>query len=165
MTLEDLISSYVYIYVCVVSLITKLFRKFKPISRLKPLRKRRLSYFPKVINQLRMTWKYGDFNPCETEQSRAWERILLYKQRMDETETVVLSVCVTTSQEDMILSQVSQEDMILSHVYIYVCVVSLITNYFRKFKPICVFKPLRKRKFKPISKVVDSSVQQKHVIK
>ena len=53
---------------------------------------------------------------------------------MDETETVVLSVCVTMSQEDMILSQVSQEDMILSHVYIvYVCVVSLITNYFRKF--------------------------------
>ena len=49
---------------------------------------------------------------------------------MDETETVVLSVCVT----------MSQEDMILSHVYIYVCVVSLITNYFRKFKPICLFK-------------------------
>ena len=65
---------------------------------------------------------------------------------MDETETVVLSVCVTMSQEDMILSQVSQEDMILSHVYIYVCVVSLITNYFRKFKPICLFKPLRKRR-------------------
>ena len=58
---------------------------------------------------------------------------------MDETETVVLCVCVTMSQEDMILSQVSQEDhMILSHVYIYVCVVSLITNYFRKFKPICL---------------------------
>ena len=49
------------------------------------------------------------------------------------------------SQEDMILSQVSQEDMILSHVCIYVCVVSLITYYFRKFKPICLFKPLRKR--------------------
>ena len=50
---------------------------------------------------------------------------------MDETETVVLCVCVTMSQEDMILSQhVSQEDMILFHVYIYVCVVSLITNYF-----------------------------------
>ena len=65
---------------------------------------------------------------------------------MDETETVVLSVCVTMSQEDMILSQVSQEDMILPHVYIYVCVVSLITNYFcNKFKPICLFKPLRKR--------------------
>ena len=46
---------------------------------------------------------------------------------MDETETVVLCVCVTMSQEDMILSQhVSQEDMILSHVYIYVCVVSLV---------------------------------------
>ena len=64
---------------------------------------------------------------------------------MDETKTVVLSVCVTMSQEDMILSQVSQEDMILPHVYIYVCVVSLITNYFCKFKPICLFKPLRKR--------------------
>ena len=51
---------------------------------------------------------------------------------MDETETVVLSVCVTISQEDMIWSQVSQEDMILSHVYIYVCVVRLITNYFCK---------------------------------
>ena len=34
------------------------------------------------------------------------------------------------SQEDMILSQVSQEDIILSHVYIYVCVVSLITKLF-----------------------------------
>ena len=54
---------------------------------------------------------------------------------MDETKTVVLSVCVT----------MSQEDMILPHVYIYVCVVSLITNYFCKFKPICLFKPLRKR--------------------
>ena len=49
---------------------------------------------------------------------------------MDDTETVVLCVCVTISQEDMILSQVSQEDMILSHVYIYVCVVSLITKLF-----------------------------------
>ena len=39
----------------------------------------------------------------------------------------------------------SQEDMILPHVYIYVCVVSLITNYFCQFKPICLFKPLRKR--------------------
>ena len=39
---------------------------------------------------------------------------------MDETETVVLSVCVTMSQEAMIYSHVSQEDMILSHVYIYV---------------------------------------------
>ena len=64
---------------------------------------------------------------------------------MDETETVVLNVCVTMSQEDMILSQVSQEDMISSHVYIYVCVVSLIANYFRKLKPICLLKPLRKR--------------------
>ena len=54
---------------------------------------------------------------------------------MDETKTVVLSVCVT----------MSQEDMILPHVYIYVCVVSLITNYFCQFKPICLFKPLRKR--------------------
>ena len=50
---------------------------------------------------------------------------------MDETETVILCVCVTImSQEDMILSYVSQEDMILSHVYIYVCVVSLITKPF-----------------------------------
>ena len=65
---------------------------------------------------------------------------------MDKTVTVVLSVCVTMSQEDMILSQVSQEDMILSHVFIYVCVVRLITNYFRKFKPICLFKPSRKRR-------------------
>ena len=55
---------------------------------------------------------------------------------MDETETVVLCVCVT----------ISQEDMILSHVYIYVCVVSLINKLFRKFKPICLFKPLRKRR-------------------
>ena len=37
--------------------------------------------------------------------------------RMDETETVVLCVCVT----------MSQEDMILSHVYRYVYVVSF--NY------------------------------------
>ena len=65
---------------------------------------------------------------------------------MDETETVVLSVCVTMSQEDMILSQVSQEDMILSHVYIYVCVVSLFTKLFCKFKSICQLKPLRKRR-------------------
>ena len=66
---------------------------------------------------------------------------------MDETETVVLCVCVIMSQEDMILSQhVSQEDMIPSHVYIYVCVVSLITNYFRKFKPICLFKAFTLRK-------------------
>ena len=49
---------------------------------------------------------------------------------MDKTETVVLSVCETMSQEDMSLSHVSQEDMILSHVYIYVCVVSLITKLF-----------------------------------
>ena len=53
----------------------------------------------------------------------------------------------------MILSQVSQEgDMILSHVYIYVCVVSLISNYFRKFKPICLFKPLRKRELSQFPK-------------
>ena len=58
---------------------------------------------------------------------------------MDETETVVLGICVTMSQEDMILSHVSQEEMILSHVYIYVCVVSLINKLFRKFKPICLF--------------------------
>ena len=49
---------------------------------------------------------------------------------MDETETVVLSVCVTMSQEDMILSRVSQEDIFSSHVSIYVCVVSLITKLF-----------------------------------
>ena len=45
MTLEDLMSSHVYIYVCVVSLINKLFRKFKPIFLFKPLPKRELSYF------------------------------------------------------------------------------------------------------------------------
>ena len=65
---------------------------------------------------------------------------------MDETETVVLSVCVTMSQEDMILSQVSQEDMILSHVYIYVCVVSLITKLFSvNLSRFAYLKPLRKR--------------------
>ena len=66
---------------------------------------------------------------------------------MDETETVLLCVCVTMSQEDdMILSQhVSQEDMIPSHVYIYVCVVSLIAKLLCKFKPIRLLKPLRKR--------------------
>ena len=71
---------------------------------------------------------------------------------MDETETVVLNVCITMSQEDMILSQVSQEDTILSHVYIYVCVVNLITNHFRKFKPICLFKPLRKHRLSQFPK-------------
>ena len=45
MTLEDLMLSHVYIYVCVVSLINKLFCKFKPIRLFKPLRKRELSYF------------------------------------------------------------------------------------------------------------------------
>ena len=58
---------------------------------------------------------------------------------MDETETVVLNVCATMSQED-IFFHMSQEDIFSSHVSIYVCVVSLITNYFRKFKPICLFK-------------------------
>ena len=46
-------------------------------------------------------------------------------KRMDETETVVLYVCVT----------MSQEDTIFSHVYLYVYVVSLITKLFYKFKP------------------------------
>ena len=32
------------------------------------------------------------------------------------------------------------------------CVVSLITNYFRKFKPICLFKPLRKRELSQFPK-------------
>ena len=51
-------------------------------------------------------------------------------------ETVVLCVCVTMSQEDMILSHhVSQEDMIFSHVFICVYVASLITKLFYKFKP------------------------------
>ena len=45
MTLEDLMSSHVYTYVCVVSLITYYFRKIMPISLFKPLRKRELSYF------------------------------------------------------------------------------------------------------------------------
>ena len=68
MTLEDLTSSHVYhIYVCVVSLITKLFRKFKPICLLfKSLRKRRLSYLQSAEDQ-----EIRGFNPCETEQSRA----------------------------------------------------------------------------------------------
>ena len=44
---------------------------------------------------------------------------------MDETETVVLCVCVT----------MSQEDMIFSHVYLNVYVVSLITKLFYKLKP------------------------------
>ena len=39
----------------------------------------------------------------------------------------------------------SQEDIFPSQVSIYVCVVSLITNCFRKCKPIRLFKPLRKR--------------------
>ena len=44
---------------------------------------------------------------------------------MNETETIVLCVCVT----------MSREDMIFSHVYINVYVVSLITKLFYKFKP------------------------------
>ena len=48
---------------------------------------------------------------------------------MDETETDVLCVCVT----------MSQEDMILSHVYLYVYVVSLITKLFYKFKPYSLY--------------------------
>ena len=63
--------------------------------------------------------------PSNRERESAYQVL-----RMDETETVVLSVCETMSQEDMILSQVPQEDMILSHVYIYVCVVSLMTKLF-----------------------------------
>ena len=73
---------------------------------------------------------------------------------MDETETVVLCVCVTISQEDMILSQVSQEDMMpfyLTSISMFVWLV-LITNYFRKFKPICLFKPLRKRRLSQFPK-------------
>ena len=46
MTLEDLMPSHVYIYVCVVSLITKLFSvSLSLFAYLKPLRKRELSYF------------------------------------------------------------------------------------------------------------------------
>ena len=48
---------------------------------------------------------------------------------MDETETVVLCVYVT----------MSQEDMILSHVFLYVYVVSLITKLFYKFRPLKPF--------------------------
>jgi hypothetical protein len=44
--------------------------------------------------------------------------------RTDETKTVVLYVCVTMSQEDMILSHESN----------YVCVVSLITKLFCELK-------------------------------
>jgi len=39
----------------------------------------------------------------------------------------------------------SQEDMILSHVFLCVCVVSLITKLFYELK---AFKPFRKRRFK-----------------
>ena len=38
----------------------------------------------------------------------------------------------------------SQEDIFSSHFSIYICVFSFITNYFHKFKPICLFKSLRK---------------------
>ena len=73
---------------------------------------------------------------------------------MGETETVLLCVCVTISQEDMILSQVSQEDMIyLTSISMFVWLV-LITNYFRKFKPICLFKPLRKRRISRFPKSI-----------
>ena len=53
----------------------------------------------------------------------------------DETVTVILCVCVT----------MSQEDMILSHVFLCVCVVSLITKLFCELK---AFKPFCKRRFK-----------------
>jgi len=39
----------------------------------------------------------------------------------------------------------SQEDMILSHVFLCVCVVSLITKLFCELKDL---KPFRKRRFK-----------------
>ena len=50
-------------------------------------------------------------------------------------------VVVTMSQEDMILSQVS---LYLTSISMSVWLVKLL-NYFCKFKPICLFKPLRKR--------------------
>ena len=53
---------------------------------------------------------------------------------MDETETVlyetetVLYVCETMTLQDLISMTV--EDLMSSHIYIYVCVVSLITKLF-----------------------------------
>jgi hypothetical protein len=52
---------------------------------------------------------------------------------MDETEDpVVLYVCKAMTLEDLI--SMTLEDPMSYHVYIYVCVVSLITNLFCKFK-------------------------------
>ena len=49
MTLEDIMPSHVYIYFCVVSLITKLFSvSFSLFAYSKPLRKRELSYFQRA---------------------------------------------------------------------------------------------------------------------
>ena len=52
---------------------------------------------------------------------------------MDKTETVILCVCVT----------MSQEDMFLSHVSLCVIVVNLITNYF------CIVTRLRAFEYDP----------------
>ena len=48
---------------------------------------------------------------------------------MDETETVILCVCAT----------MSLKDIILSHVFLYVCVVSLITKLFCELKALKPF--------------------------
>ena len=48
--------------------------------------------------------------------------------RTDKTETVVLFVCEPMTLEDLI--SMTLEDLMPSHVYIYVCVVSLITKLF-----------------------------------
>jgi hypothetical protein len=48
---------------------------------------------------------------------------------MDETETVTLCVCVT----------MSLKDITLSHIFLYVCVVSLITKLFCELKSFSLF--------------------------
>ena len=53
---------------------------------------------------------------------------LYNNERTDETETVVLYVCESMNLEDLI--SITLEDLMSSHVYIYVCVVSLITKLF-----------------------------------
>ena len=60
---------------------------------------------------------------------------------MDETETVVLCVCAS----------MSQEDIIFSHVFICVYVVSLVTKLFCELKPLSL---LRKRRLKLFPKSI-----------
>ena len=55
MTLEDLMPSHVYIYVCVVSLITKLFSvNFSLFAYLSLYASVRIKLFPKVFRKLRI---------------------------------------------------------------------------------------------------------------